>query len=316
MDKKTSAETLLAIKNHLRQRSSYESQSVEELRQGMEEAANRLPRQEDIRIREASIGALGGEWIIPDLSGDIPSDQVILYFHGGGFVAGSCATYRDLVSRIATAAGIPALIVAYRLAPEHPYPAANEDCLFAYRWLLANGYDAGRIVLGGDSVGASLALMTLLSLRDGGEPLPAGAFLISPHTDLVHLDGASYESRSALDPTGSREGSGRILRDYLGPRYREAADLPLLSPLRMNLDRLPPLFLQVGDQEVLLSDAERFADRAREAGVQVELEVWEDLWSVFHYLAYMLPEARSAIANLGAFARSRLGERDLERSRP
>lgn len=305
----TSIETLRAIKHHLRQTGSYESRTVEHIRRDMEEAACRMPQPEGVRIRATRIGALEGEWIIPEAAAGTREEGAILYLHGGGFVSGTCAFYRDLVSRIALAAGTPALVVAYRLAPEFPYPAANDDALLAYRWLAENGCGAGRIVLGGDSVGATLALMTLLALRDGGEALPAGAFLLSPHADLVHLDGASYESRAATDPTGSRAASGRILRDYLGPRYREAESLPLLSPLRCPLEGLPPLLVQAGDEEVLLSDAERLAERATSAGVSIELEVWERMWSVFPFLASHLPEAREAIGHIGAFARRRLGVR-------
>lgn len=230
--------------------------------------------------------------------------KVILYFHGGGFTAGSCYYYRDLASRISQASGVKVLLVEYRLAPEHPYPAANEDCLFAYRWLLENGYSAQQVIIGGDSVGGSLALMTLLSLRDHAETLPAGAFLLSPHSDLVNLDGESYKSRAELDPTGSLKGNQEILTHYLG-KYSGTIPM-LLSPLRMDLSDLPDLLIQVGDHEVLLSDATRFAERASAAGVNVSLEVWDNMWSVFQFLAYMLPEAQQAIIHIGQFVRKRL----------
>ncbi|MEC0089675.1 alpha/beta hydrolase [Paenibacillus macquariensis] len=255
-------------------------------------------------VEKVAVGHLKGEWVSTEDNKPETAKEVILYFHGGGFIAGSCETYRDLAARISKSSGVKVLTLEYRLAPEYPFPAANEDCLSAYHWLLANGYAPHNIILGGDSVGGSLALMTLLSLREANEVLPAGAFLITPHTDLVHLDGESYHSRAELDPTGSRQINLRILNDYLGNVSQEAP--LLLSPLRMDLRGLPPLLIQVGDHEVLLSDATRFADLAKAAGVEVSLEVWEKMWSVFHFLAYMLPEAQHAITNISHFVITRL----------
>jgi acetyl esterase/lipase len=301
---KTSMEQLAAIKDYLKQTNRFESKSVAQIRQEMIEAAASLPSHSDVTVERVRIGTLSGEWIIPVESAPT-DDKVILYFHGGGFIAGTCEFYRDLVSRIAKASGMKVLMIEYRLAPEYIYPAANEDCIGAYRWLLANGNSARDILFGGDSVGASLALMTLISLRDEGRELPAGAFLISPHTDLVHLDGESYQSRASLDPTGTLEGNKRILDAYVGSRTERAS---ILSPLRMNLQGLPDLLIQVGDHEVLLSDSTRLAEQARVAGVHVELEIWEKMWSVFHFLAYMLPEAEQAISKIGKFVRAKLDE--------
>ncbi|MGF7045906.1 acetyl esterase/lipase [Paenibacillus sp. DS2015] len=300
---KTSIEQLNAIKQYLRQANRMDNKSVEKIRSEMAEAAGNMSSISDVKVQKTTMGTLSGEWIIPDSTVQESLNQAILYFHGGGFVAGNCEFYRDLSARLAKSSGVKVLTVEYRLAPEHLYPAANDDCLSAYRWLLANGYSSRNIVFGGDSVGASLALMTLLTLRDIGEELPAGAFLLSPHTDLVHLDGESYLSRSELDPTGSREGNQKILDVYIGNRTEE---IPLLSPLRMNLEGLPDLLIQVGDHEVLLDDATRFADRATAAGIGVHLEVWENMWSVFQFLAYMLPEAQQAIVNIGQYVRTSL----------
>ncbi|OAB32556.1 hypothetical protein PMSD_16380 [Paenibacillus macquariensis subsp. defensor] len=299
---KTDVKQLTMIKSYLRQSSNYEGKTVEQIRQDMVEAAAALPQISHITIKKVAVGHLKGEWVSTEDNNPETAKEVILYFHGGGFISGSCETYRDLAARISKSSGVKVLMLEYRLAPEYPYPTANEDCLSAYHWLLANGYAPHNIILGGDSVGGSLALMTLLSLRDADEVLPAGAFLISPHTDLAHIDGESYHSRAELDPTGSMQISLRILNDYLGDISQEAP--PLLSPLRMDLRGLPPLFIQVGDHEVLLSDATRFADRARIAGIDVSLEVWEEMWSVFHFLAYMLPEAQHAITNIGEFVRN------------
>ncbi|OBZ14917.1 hypothetical protein A8L34_13615 [Bacillus sp. FJAT-27264] len=302
---KTSLEQLEAIKEYLRHNNNYENQTVAGIRQSMANAAAEMPRHDDMTYRPESMGPLQGEWIIPDNLAPDMENKVILYFHGGGFVAGTCDFYRDLCTRIAKSSGSKVLTVEYRLAPEHPYPAANEDCLNTYRWLRNQGYAAGDLILGGDSVGGTLVLMTLLSLRDQGEELPAGAFLLSPHTDLVHLDGESYSSRAALDPTGSRSANQRILEGYVGNGGEEN---PLLSPLRMDLQGLPHLWIQVGDHEVLLSDSIRLQERSKEAGVKVELEVWENMWSVFQFLAHMLPEAQQAIDHIGGFIRDRLSQ--------
>jgi len=299
---KTSIEQLTAIKQFLKQTSNFSEMPVEKIRNEMNNTAAAMQMNTDSIVQEVVIGNLYGEWITP-ANLTVDANKVILYFHGGGFIAGTCAFYRDLTARIAKSSGVKVLVIEYRLAPEHPYPAANEDCLSAYRWLLENGYSAANILFGGDSVGGSLTLMTLFSLRDQRETCPAGSFLISPHTDLVHLDGESYTTRSELDPTGSLEGNRRILDMYLGSRTDE---IRLLSPLRMNLSGLPDLFIQVGDHEVLLSDSTRFTDQARAAGVAVTLELWDQMWSVFHFLAYMLPEAQQAIDHIGHFVQKKL----------
>jgi len=299
---KTSIEQLTAIKHFLKQTSNFSGMKVDKIRNEMANTATSMRIISDITVQKVSVAHLSGEWITPaNLSRD--ANKVILYFHGGGFIAGTCEFYRDLTARIARSSGVKVLVIEYRLAPEHPYPAANDDCLSAYRWLLENGFAASNILFGGDSVGGSLALMTLLSLADDGEELPAGAFLISPHTDLVLLDGESYKSRSELDPTGSLEGNQRILDMYLGGKSDE---IPLLSPLRMDLTGLPELLIQVGDHEVLLSDSTRFTEQAKAAGVEVTLEVWDHMWSVFHFLAYMLPEAQQAIDHIGRFVQRKL----------
>jgi len=270
-------------------REDRENREDREYREGREEREDQEDR-EDRNVRKIREGARGR--------------CAILYFHGGGFVAGSSDVYRDLTGRIALAAHVPVLTVNYRLAPEHRYPAANEDCLAAYRWLLGNGYSADNIVLGGDSVGGTLALMTLLSLRDNGEELPAGAFLLSPHADLVHLDGESYDTRAAVDPTGSRARNQAALDAYWADNV---GDYPaILSPLRMDLSGLPELLVQAGDREVLLDDAVRLAAKAEASGVRAKLEIWEGMWSVFQTMAFRLPEARQAIENIGSFVRNRL----------
>lgn len=302
---RTDVEKLEAIKAYLRQTSNNEGKPLDQIRREMEIAASNLPKLSNIKLEGIVIGNLRGEWVSADEPIPLEScNKAILYFHGGGFVSGNCEIYRDLAARISLASGVRVLMLEYRLAPEHLYPAANEDCLSAYYWLLANGFSAADIVIGGDSVGASLALMTLISLRDAGVMLPSGVFLFSPHTDLVHLDGESYKSRADLDPTGSLQMNQRILEDYVGNCSREQP--VILSPLRMDLKGLPGMYIQVGDHEVLLSDAVRLAELARTIGIDVTLEVWENMWSVFQFMAGLLPEAQQAIANIGDYVRNAL----------
>ncbi|WNS45450.1 alpha/beta hydrolase [Paenibacillus sp. MMS20-IR301] len=299
---------LQAIKAHLRQTTRYAEQTVQEIRAAAEESVSRLPALSGLQVQPVIHGSFRGEWVScadgPGLPLG-PGGQVLLYYHGGGFISGSCAICRDLAARLSAAGGIAVLTAEYRLAPEFCYPAAGDDCLAAYRWLLEQGVSPADIILGGDSVGATLALMTLITLREQGVKLPAGACLLSPHADLVHLDGESYESRAAVDPTGSREANQRILVDYLGPY---AGEMPaLLSPLRLDLQGLPPLLIQAGSLEVLLSDAERLAAKAQAAGNAVTLEVWENMWCSFQLLGALLPEAQQAIDQIGSFIKRTLG---------
>lgn len=308
---KTNPETLAAIKSHLKQHID-PLRPAEQIRKEMEGIPPGIRDLEDIHIEQVLIGYLRGEWVRAASSSEhrgscAHADRVILYFHGGGFVGGTCLYYRDLASRISKESGVKVLTFEYRLAPEHPYPAANEDALYVYGWLKEQGYLSENIIFGGDSVGGSLALMTLLTLREQGEDLAAGAFLLSPHTDLLHLDGESYEKNQESDPTGSLKGNQRLIENYLGPWQGDPPQI--LSPLRMNLEGLPPLLIQAGGDEVLLSDAVRLSEKAEQAGVEVNLEIWDNMWSVFQFLASMLPEAQQALGKVGLFVRDTIGSK-------
>jgi len=261
-------------------------------------AAAELPA--GLEVRAGELAGLASEWLVnPGAS----AGHTLLHLHGGGYVMGSLNSHRGLVSRIALACGVQAVMPEYRLAPEHPFPAALEDAVAAYRALLASGVAASSVVVSGDSAGGGLALSMLLALRDAGAPLPAAAVLISPYLDQT-FSGESISTRAGVDPwldVALLEPFGRL---YAGERDR--AD-PRISPLLGELRGLPPLLVQVGDHEILLSDSTRLAERARAAGVAVELEVWPELWHVFQLFAPVLPEANEALAKIGAFARGRLG---------
>ena len=248
-------------------------------------------------MKSARADGVSVEWIIPS---NASSQSVILYLHGGGWTLGWYNSHRWLVAYICQAATSRALAVNYRLAPEDPFPAALEDCLAAYRWLLKSGTSPQQIVVAGDSAGGNLALATLMALRDAGDPLPAAAVCISPMTDLAGT-GESFSTHK--DPLLTTRFALSMARYYAGDQDPR---LPLISPHYGNLDRLPPLLIHVGEDEILLSDAARLTDNARAAGVDVSLVIWPKMWHVWHAFAPYLPEAQQAIDAIGIFIRERV----------
>ena len=274
---------------------------VAELRAGFEQMMGALPPIPGVKVEPADADGVPVEWTRPlDADG---ARGTLLYLHGGGYFEGSIATHRRLVAALCLAAGVRGLSVEYRLAPEHPFPAAVEDAAAAYRWLIGpGGEDPSRIIVAGDSAGGGLSAALLIHLRDAGDPLPAGAYLISPWTDLA-ASGDSVKTRAAVDPMIDPSETKRVTGYYVPD-----GDVrnPLVSPLYANLAGLPPLLVHVGDAEVLLDDAVRFADRARDAGVPVESEVWPEAFHVFQMLAGLLPEADEAVAQAGAWMVKRL----------
>ena len=267
---------------------------IEKMRAFFEKEAQMVPVAEDVVCETVEMGGIPAEWISTPESSE---DRILFYLHGGGYCIGSLDTHRDMVSRIARAGRARALSVEYRLAPENPHPAALEDSLAAYRALLASGADPTRIIIGGDSAGGGLTMATLISLRDAGDPLAAAAVCLSPWTDLDET-GDSAITKADVDPMIKPDGEKKMARNYAG-----GADLrePLLSPLYAELHGLPPMLIQVGTREVLLDDSTRFADRAREAGVDVTLEPWEEMFHVWQFFAFMLPEGKQAVDRLGEF---------------
>ncbi len=271
--------------------------SMERRRAAMEKVAERVPA--DVACQPVNAGGVEGEWIAAP--GAEPS-RVILYLHGGGYTAGSIVTHRAMASRISRAADARVLAINYRLAPEHPFPAAVEDATAAYRWLLANGIAPGRIVIAGDSAGGGLTISTLLALRDAKQPMPAAAVPISPWTDLA-ATGESLRTLAARDPMVQADPLREMAKLYLG---KTDAKNPLASPLYANYQGLPPMLIQVGGAEILLDDARRVADKARAAGVDVTLEVWDEMVHVWHVFAKLLPEGQEAIDRIGGFVREHM----------
>jgi len=234
---------------------------------------------------------------------DSEEDRHILFLHGGAFIIGSPSLYRHLTWRIAAASCARVVAVDYRLAPEHPFPAALEDAFTAYNWLLDNEADPARIVVMGDSAGGGLVFSLMLKLRDEGCRLPAAAVALSPWTDLA-LTGASLKLNGVADPMLRTDYPPFFVNDYLAgadPRT------PYASPLYGDPAELPPTLIQVGSDEVLRDDAVRMAERMRAAGCVVELEIWPRMPHVWHAFVPFVPEARRAIGRIGAFARERTG---------
>lgn len=253
-----------------------------------------------IDVRKIDIEGLPAEWLIPDASGQ---NGTLLYLHGGGYIVCSPDTHRPMVATLARNANMRALVIDYRLAPEHPFPAGLTDALKAYRWLIAQGTPATSITIAGDSAGGGLTLALLLSLRDAGDPMPAGAALLSPWTDLT-MSGWSHVTHRKRDPMLSTEGALLASHHYLAGA---SPANPLASPLHGRFDGLPPLFIHVGENEILLDDSLRLAERARAAGVAVEIKVWPDVPHVFQAF-HFLPEARASLSLIAAFLKARTTE--------
>ena len=226
--------------------------------------------------------------------------KALLYLHGGGYILGSAQTMLGLPLRIGPAASVPVLSVEYRLAPEHPFPAAVDDALAAYRWLLSRGYRPRDIGVFGDSAGGGLAVALVLAARDARVPMPAAVAALSPLTDLTAI-GDTRTTLAAVDPILVGDPTQRFLV-YAG--NRDPRD-PLISPVYADLGGLPPLLIQVGTREALLSDSVRLARRAREAGVDVTLDVWEGMWHVWQD-SVDVPEGAGASAEIAAFFRRHL----------
>ncbi|WP_454629927.1 alpha/beta hydrolase [Bradyrhizobium cenepequi] len=254
-------------------------------------------------IEPVQAGAVACQWVRPAAA---RRNAVIVYLHGGGFRVGSPASHREIIARLAEEAGIQVLAVDYRLAPEYPLPAALEDAIAVIEWLEKSGFPADRIALAGDSAGAALALGAMVARLQQGKPSPAVAYLMSAWTDLT-ASGESYQSRAALDPIHQRPMILAMAHGALGPGV--SAEDPRLSPLRASTEimrALPPMLMQVGERETLVSDTEDFAARARAAGACVRSQIWPGMIHVFQQFPDDLPEAREAVAAGGRFIAAHL----------
>lgn len=270
--------------------------SVEEARAGFEQVASMFPVDADIKREVVSAGGVKAEWVSAP---DADAGRAVLYLHGGGYVIGSINTHRSLAARLSRASKARVLVIDYRLAPEHPHPAAVDDSVAAYRWMLTQGLKPARIAVAGDSAGGGLTVATLVAIRDAKLPLPGAGACLSPWVDLEGI-GESMTTKAGADPIVQKAGLLQMAAAYLGGK---APRTPLAAPLYADLSGLPPLLIQVGTAETLLDDASRLAEHARKAGVTVSYEPWESMIHVWHLFAPMLDEGQQAIDRIGEFVR-------------
>ena len=259
-----------------------------------------LVRATGVHLEQSQLAGIDVDWLRPKQA---RKDKVLLYLHGGAYVLGSRRTHRQLASHMARAAGVTAVLPEYRLAPEHPFPAAIDDAVAVYRALLESGFEPKDIVISGDSAGGGLSVATLLALRHAGDPLPAAAVLLSPFLDVT-ASGESATTRAEQDPWFEVQDMAVVARYYC-PDESKWRD-PLVSPVFANVSGLPPMLIQVGDDEILLDDSRRLAEKLEAAGIDVEIEIWPDMWHVFQMFIGKMPESRKAVEKIGRYIRERL----------
>jgi monoterpene epsilon-lactone hydrolase len=273
------------------------NKTIDEMRRGVESLSKLAGLPSKTNVEKIKLNNISAEWVC---SKEAREDRVILYLHGGGYNICSPNTHRELSAYISMASSAKVLLIDYHLAPEHPFPTALEDATLTYRWLLKNGFSGGDIALAGDSAGGGLAIATSISLRDGGNPPPTSIACISPWTDL-EMSGNSIKTHAQIDPMLNLQSIKLMASNYIGendPRN------PLISPIYANLKGIPPMLIHVGSDEMLLDDSTRIAEKAKSAGVDVTLKIYDKMWHVWHLNAKLMPEAKNAIKELGSFIRS------------
>jgi acetyl esterase/lipase len=272
-----------------------ESFSVDAFRESIDKASARIKLPKNISSQQTSLNGINAEWIIP---ANPAKDKVLLYIHGGGFISGSCLTHRMHVAKFANGCNLKSLVFDYRLAPEHPFPAALEDCIAAYTWLINLGYEPKDIIIGGESAGATLTLSLLLALKENNIQLPKAAFSISPITDLsCSAKSFIYNAAKDVAPMNSWSVWTNL--------YISDNDLknPLLSPQFGNYEGIPPIYVCVGTHEIHLEDCVNVAKAAEQQGVEVTLRKWEHMIHAFPLLTPMFPEAKEAFSEICDFVK-------------
>jgi acetyl esterase/lipase len=288
---------LQLVLDMLRTGSPMVGNTIHEMRASMEASSGAVPPPPDVQYEPTQVGGVAAEWA---RASGTSETGAVLYFHGGGYCVGSVRTHRLLVAALSRACGVPVLSLDYRLAPEHPHPAAVEDGVAAYRALLAQGLTAQQLALAGDSAGGGLTVATLLALGTAGLPRPAAGVCLSPWFDLT-MSGDTMRTHVDVDPMCKPPLLAMMAAAYLAGSDGRA---PTASPLFADLGGLPPLLVQVGTAETLLDDARRFAARAERADTRVTLEVWDDMIHVFQAFSMLLPEGQQAIDRIGVFVRA------------
>jgi monoterpene epsilon-lactone hydrolase len=266
----------------------------------LDEVGAYWPVADDVELNPVDLDGVPGEWSM--VPGTDPS-RVLVFFHGGGYCSGSVRSHRRMATEAGRAAGVRTLAVGYRLAPEHPFPAARDDALTAWHWLRKQGIDAAHIAVGGDSAGANLSVALINQLRAESEELPACAWLVSPWTDLT-MSGSTMTTKDAVDPLMHKGYLQELANAYV-PAGMESND-PRISVLYAELHGLPPALIQVGSDETLLDDASRFATAAGAADVPVTLEIWPHMIHAWHLWNAHLDAGRRALASAAAFIRRHL----------
>jgi len=271
--------------------------TIDEIRKGAERLTKLTGFPSQTRVEKIQLNNISAEWVCANKARE---DVAILYLHGGGYNFCSPNTHRELAAYISMASSAKVLLLDYHLAPEHPFPAALDDATIAYRWLLKNGFSGKNIALAGDSAGGGLAIATSISLRDGGNPPPSSIACISPWTDLA-MSGNSIKTHAGIDPMLNLQSMKLMASNYIGqndPRN------PFISPIYADLEGIPPTLIHVGSDEMLLDDATRIAEKAKSAGVDVTLKIYDKMWHVWHLNAKLMPEAKNAVKEFGSFIRS------------
>jgi epsilon-lactone hydrolase len=283
----------------LRSRPAPDTQDVKDSRARFEKMGAFLGGAPDAQCEQVDVDGVPAEWVSAD---GADAQRAVLYLHGGGYAIGSLNTHRRLAFDISAASGARVLLLDYRLAPEHPFPAAVDDAATAWRWLLKQGLAADKLAIAGDSAGGGLTIATLINLRDQKLGLPACAVAISPWVDLEGA-GTSMTARSAQDPMVQKAGLAWMAEMYLAGKDVRT---PLAAPLHADLSGLPPVLVQVGTAETLLDDATRIAERLHTAGGEVTLSVWPNMLHVFPLFAPILSEGLDACREIGQFVRTRM----------
>jgi len=267
--------------------------SVKEFRENIDKATSKIKLPENISTQKILVEGLNAEWIIPQ---NPIKDKVLLYIHGGGFISGSCVTHRMHVAKFANSCQLKSLVFDYRLAPEFPFPAALDDCVLAYKWLLSQGFEAQNIIVGGESAGATLTLSLLLALKQNHIAQPKAAFSISPVTDLrCNADSFKYNAKNDIAPMGSWTVWTKLYIADNDPTN------PLLSPQFGNFEGIPPLYICVGTHEIHFDDCVNIAEKAKQFNVDVTLRKWDKMIHAFPLLSPLFPEAKKALQEICEF---------------
>ena len=274
-----------------------ENKTIDQLRKETENAGSSIPLPKNIKYKSVVAGNVNAEWIT---CGEVNENRIFMFMHGGGYYRGSIAATRATVARISAEAKIKCLSIDYRLAPEHPFPAAINDTYSAYEWLVNEGINPKHIIVSGQSAGGGLCLALLLKIKDKNFSQPKGAVALSPWTDLYQT-GKTMVTNEKIDPIISKKYLDRFAKLYFPDSYNMSY---LASPIIGELSGLPDILIQVGSAETMLDDSKRFYKKAKKANVNVKLEIWEDMFHGWHSNAHILNDADKAIKNIGIFCRN------------